>query len=373
MSRVSIVVTNYNYETFLGPCLDSALAQDHPNTEVIVVDDGSTDCSADVIERYGTQITAIFQPNGGQGSAFNTGFARSTGEVVIFLDADDLLDVEAASAAAAMLSTPGVVKAHWSLREIDGAGAETGRLVPGRGLDLPEGDLRDEVFVHGPATMRFPPTSGNAWARGFLQQVLPMDEAIFRIGADTLLFEVAPFVGAMARDVEPRGSYRAHGSNKWRTLSFRAQVEHEHRFYDECVRVAEAVCAADSDHRVDTGAWRRFGWWPRLDRATTTIEETVADGKAFVLLDDAAWGMASLGERRAVPFPATEDGQWAGVPGSEAEADAALDAAVAASVEYFVVGWNARWWLDEFEGLASRLGEPVVSSADVDIYALSMD
>ena len=182
MSRVSIVVTNFNYEAFLGACIDSALAQDHPNTEVIVVDDGSTDDSAGVIERYGAHITAIFQPNGGQGSAFNSGFARSTGDVVIFLDADDLLDVEAASAAAAMIRTPGVVKAHWPLREIDGAGAETGRLVPGRGLDLSEGDLRDEVVLHGPATMRFPPTSGNAWARGFLEQVLPMDEDVFRIG-----------------------------------------------------------------------------------------------------------------------------------------------------------------------------------------------
>lgn len=373
MSKVSIVVTNYNYEAFLGACLESALTQDHPSTEVIVVDDGSTDGSAGVIERYGTQITAIFQPNRGQGSAFNIGFARSTGEVVIFLDADDLLDVEAASAAATMLCTPGMVKAHWPLREIDGAGAETGRLVPGRGLDLPLGDVREEVSLQGPATMRFPPTSGNAWTRSFLEQVLPLDEEIFRIGADTLLFEVAPFVGAMARDVEPRGSYRAHGSNKWRRLSFRAQVEHELRFYDECVRVVEAVCASDSDGSVDTSAWRRCGWWPRLDRATTTIEETIADGMAFVLLDNAAWGIASLGERRAVPFPATSDGLWAGVPVSEVEAEAALDAALAASFEFLVVGWNARWWLDEFEGLASRLGQPVVSSADVDIYALSMN
>ena len=113
MSRVSIVVTNHEYEIFLGPCLDSALAQDHPDLEVIVVDDGSTDGSAGVIARYGDDVTAVFQPNGGQGSAFNTGFARSTGDVVIFLDADDLLDAGAASAAAEMLRTPGVVKAHW--------------------------------------------------------------------------------------------------------------------------------------------------------------------------------------------------------------------------------------------------------------------
>ena len=371
MSRVSIVVTNHDYEAFLGPCLDSALAQDHHDFEVIVVDDGSTDGSAGVIERYGDDVTAVFQPNGGQGSAFNTGFARSTGDVVIFLDADDLLDPSAASTAAAMLRTPGVVKAHWPLREIDGAGAETSRLVPGRGSDLPHGDLREHVRIHGPATMRFPPTSGNAWARRYLELVLPMDEAIFRIGADTLLFEIAPFVGAMARDAEPRGSYRAHGSNKWRRLPFRAQVEHELRFYDECVRVAETVCAADADGPVDSSGWRRHGWWPRLDRATTTLEETIPDGSSFALLDDAAWGMTTLGERRAVPFPATGDGSWAGVPETAGETLAALDAAVADRVEFLVVGWNARWWLDEFAALATRLGQPVVSTRDVDVYALS--
>ena len=371
MSRVSIVVTNHEYEAFLGPCLDSALAQDHPDIEVIVVDDGSTDGSAGVIERYGDDVTAIFQPNGGQGSAFNTGFARSTGEVVIFLDADDLLDPNAASTAAAMLRTPGVVKAHWPLREIDGAGAETGRLVPGRGSDLPHGDLREQVRLHGPATMRFPPTSGNAWTREFLEQVLPMDASIFRIGADTLLFEIAPFIGAMARDVEPRGSYRAHGSNKWRRLPFRAQVRHELRFYDECVRVAETICAADVGGPVDSSGWRRHGWWPRLDRATTTLEETIPDGSTFALLDDSAWGMTTLGERSARPFPVTLDGSWAGVPETAGETLAALDAAVADRVELLVVGWNARWWLDEFALLAQRLGQPVVSTRDVDIYALS--
>ena len=371
MSRVSIVVTNHEYEIFLGPCLDSALAQDHPDLEVIVVDDGSTDGSAGVIARYGDDVTAVFQPNGGQGSAFNTGFARSTGDVVIFLDADDLLDAGAASAAAEMLRTPGVVKAHWPLREIDGAGAETGRLVPGRGSDLPHGDLREQVRIHGPATMRFPPTSGNAWTRRYLELVLPMDEAIFRIGADTLLFEIAPFIGAMARSVEPCGSYRAHGSNKWRRLPFRAQVEHELRFYDECVRVAETVCAADADGPVDSGGWRRHGWWPRLDRATTTLEERIPDGSTFALLDDAAWGMTTLGERRAVPFPATDDGMWAGVPGSDTEAEAALDDAIADRVGFLVIGWNARWWLDEFVSLKDRLGTPVVSTRDVDVYSLS--
>ena len=94
---ISIVVINYNYARFLRAAVDSALAQTFPNIEVIAVDDGSTDESRDVIESYGNRISSVFKPNGGQGSAFNAGFAASRGEVVIFLDADDALHADCGS------------------------------------------------------------------------------------------------------------------------------------------------------------------------------------------------------------------------------------------------------------------------------------
>src|SRR4051812_16040279 len=87
----SIIINNYNYGHFLRDAIDSALAQTYPCTEVIVVDDGSTDDSREVIAGYGQRVTAVFKENGGQASAFNAGFAASRGEVVVFLDADDTL------------------------------------------------------------------------------------------------------------------------------------------------------------------------------------------------------------------------------------------------------------------------------------------
>ena len=92
---VSIVINNYNYARYLGDAIDSALAQTWHPLEVIVVDDGSTDDSWSVIQRYGERVRAMRQPNGGQGAAYNAGFAASRGEWVLFLDADDLLDVDA--------------------------------------------------------------------------------------------------------------------------------------------------------------------------------------------------------------------------------------------------------------------------------------
>ena len=71
---VSIVIDNYNYARFLRQAVDSALRQSYPNTEVIVVDDGSTDGSRDIISGYKGKIRAVLKQNGGQTSAlFQTG------------------------------------------------------------------------------------------------------------------------------------------------------------------------------------------------------------------------------------------------------------------------------------------------------------
>ena len=86
---ISVVITNHNYRRYLGECIDSALSQIYPNIEVIVVDDGSTDNSAALLQSYGKRITIIIQNNKGVASARNAGIFKSKGEWVAFLDADD--------------------------------------------------------------------------------------------------------------------------------------------------------------------------------------------------------------------------------------------------------------------------------------------
>ena len=70
---VSIIINNYNYDRFLPEAINSAINQTYPHTEIIVVDDGSTDNSRDIISGYGQRIIPIFQPNGKQAAAFNSG------------------------------------------------------------------------------------------------------------------------------------------------------------------------------------------------------------------------------------------------------------------------------------------------------------
>lgn len=90
--KVSVIVPAYNEEVVLAGCLSSILASGYPRLELIVVDDGSTDGTAAVMEQFRAdpRTTLITQPNGGKGSALNTGIKTASGEILIFVDADGL-------------------------------------------------------------------------------------------------------------------------------------------------------------------------------------------------------------------------------------------------------------------------------------------
>lgn len=87
---VSILINNYNYGKFLKQAVNSCLNQTYENIEVIVVDDGSTDDSKQIITSLGDQIIPVLKQNGGQASAINAGFRVSSGDIICLLDADDL-------------------------------------------------------------------------------------------------------------------------------------------------------------------------------------------------------------------------------------------------------------------------------------------
>ncbi len=89
--RVSVIIPTYNYGTYVRGAIDSALRQRVPDVEIIVVDDGSTDGTADILDPYEDRIKYIYQKNAGLSAARNTGIANSTGEFIDFLDADDML------------------------------------------------------------------------------------------------------------------------------------------------------------------------------------------------------------------------------------------------------------------------------------------
>lgn len=207
--RFSVIICNYNYARFVDRAIRSALDQDHPDREVVVVDDGSCDESRQVIDAWKDRIVTVFKDNGGQVSAYNAGFAASTGDVVLFLDADDFLEPHALSAIARAFA-PGVVKVHYPMRVVDEAGQPLGPVIPSR---LDAGDVSDRLrrgVLYASA-----PGSGNAYHRAALSRLMPiLENTVDRHGADLYTIYGISLLGAIAvAGEQPLASYRLHASD----------------------------------------------------------------------------------------------------------------------------------------------------------------
>jgi glycosyltransferase involved in cell wall biosynthesis len=348
---VSIIVDNYNYGRFLPDAIDSALGQTYARVEVIVVDDGSTDDSPQVIARYGSRITPVLKKNGGQGSACNAAFRVSNGTIVMFLDADDLLLPTAVEKAVPHFRDPDLIKVHWPLWYADERGNRTCERFPDQ--PLPEGDLRETVLRVGPGNLV---TSGLAAAyhRSFLDRVFPVPEAVFRNCVDTYLFELAPFYGPMAAIQAPQGLYRQHGGNDHLTISFHDNLARELRIYD-------SVCAVLMQHlgrlgmRVDLEEWKRNSWWHELEASARDIAALPEPGRPFILVDDASWGAPlAVAGRRPIPFP-EDGGEYAGRPDDDATAIAELERLRGTGAAFIAFASPCRWWLEHYRDFHDHL------------------
>ncbi|WP_017297390.1 glycosyltransferase family 2 protein [Nodosilinea nodulosa] len=209
---VSIVVNNYNYERFLSEAIESALGQTYARVEVIVVDDCSTDGSRQMIAGYGDRIIPVLHTtNGRQGAAFNSGFAASSGDIVLFLDADDYLYPQAVERIVAAWQ-PGLAKVHYRLDVVDGEGTPRGYTLPPASLPLAAGEVWRTLIKMG--TYNGTPTSGNALSRQALAQVTPIASE-YATTSDDYLSVLIPLYGDVATVEAPLGAYRIHDSNQW--------------------------------------------------------------------------------------------------------------------------------------------------------------
>jgi glycosyltransferase involved in cell wall biosynthesis len=209
-STISVIISNYNYEQYVGAAIDSVLAQTRPADEIIVLDDGSTDGSRAVIESYGNQVRAIFQENEGIKTIRNTGYTHSTGGFVIFLDADDTLYPRALEYAEKAFR-PGTAKVQFELDVIDQDGGSLGRRYCNFPPNIDADQIAKEFSQTG--TYSWPVTSGNVYSREFLSQVMPVAPPS---GIDGVLNTIAPLYGDIVTITEPMGQYRIHLRNNSR-------------------------------------------------------------------------------------------------------------------------------------------------------------
>jgi len=211
-SLLSIVINNYNYGRYLAQAIDSALAQDYKDLEVVVVDDGSNDNSGEVIASYGKRIVAVTKENGGQASALNAGFAASHGDVVLFLDSDDFLAPQtAATVMTCFREQRELSKVHFRLTVVNEFACPTGGILPARHMRMPHGDIRG--VLRASRTYAVPPMSGNAYRRSAIASQIPIPEQIYRKGADGWLVCTAPIFGPVEAIERELGSYRVHSAN----------------------------------------------------------------------------------------------------------------------------------------------------------------
>jgi glycosyltransferase involved in cell wall biosynthesis len=358
-AKASIVISSYNYARFLGAAIDSALGQTWPQTEVIVVDDGSTDESRDLIASYGSRLLPVFKPNGGMASTQNAGFGAASGDVVLFLDADDALLPSAVEEAVRHFADPSVVRVQWNMWEIDAGGKRTGRQVPGR--ELAAGDCSRKVIDEGPDACVGPPTSGNAWSRQFLAQVLPIPESLFRQHSDTYLMTLAPLYGTLAAAPQPLGLYRVHGSNDYACKP----VDEKNQRNLEMFELRSRLLAGELLWRgidADQEAWKRsagYQWMRRRQAASEALRRLVPGGESYILVDDQQW--ADPGERGAVlagrttlPF-VERGGRYWGQPADDSEAIDELERLRRAGATCIAFAWPCFWWLDHYRGLERHL------------------
>jgi hypothetical protein len=211
--KVSIIIVNHNYARFLRQAIDSALSQTYANTEVIVVDDGSTDDSSAIIKSYGTLISPILKDNAGQLSCYYSGFAACSGDLVLYLDADDFLYANCLSEVIAHWQQ-GCVKAHYYLNVVDESGAGMDAVVPSGCLGNGKAPLK-MMRVFG--TYCSPPASGNVYRRDFLAKILtPENQSRLRsfyatpFSADAIPIFAAPYFGTVVAIPRTLACYRRH-------------------------------------------------------------------------------------------------------------------------------------------------------------------
>ena len=209
---VSVLINNYNYGQFIEDAIESVLSQSYKNIELIVVDDGSTDDSKAKIMRFANRVTAIFQHNSGQASAFNAGFAASHGDIIAFLDADDYFLPEKIEKIVSIFSRGAFGWVFHRLHRYNSVAAKTVGYTPKQ----VEGPCDGRIELRrGHIPIFLPATSGFSFSRETLTRILPMPT-----GRDITVSD--KYLGCMALAMAP-GYYsndvlavlRLHGSNRY--------------------------------------------------------------------------------------------------------------------------------------------------------------
>jgi len=242
-NRTSVLINNYNNAPFLAQCVDSVLAQRTPADEIIVYDDGSTDASGSILQRYGPALKIIYGPRGrgtpmeNQAVAIEGAFRISSGDFIFLLDSDDaFMPDKIAVYLEAFARSPKAVVVQAPMLKIDEEGTLTGLEYD------PRRHAKDYV-QHIAATQDiniFYPTSALAFARSYFKRRIPLDVSDgLPLWPDARLTLIAPHFGEMVTLNEPHTLWRRHARSHTvlTRTSVYEQTRMNRRFYNAyCVK-----------------------------------------------------------------------------------------------------------------------------------------
>jgi glycosyltransferase involved in cell wall biosynthesis len=169
----------------------------------------------------------VLKENGGQASAVNAGMERCEGEVVMFLDSDDVLHPDAAArVAAAFAGDETLAKVQFRMDVIDAEGEPTGEIKPPPHIPMPSGDMRAAELAF-PFDIPWMATSANAFRLESLRRIMPVPEEEYPIcGADWYLVHLATLLGRVESLEGVWASYRVHGSNRYQPQEAEIDLPH---------------------------------------------------------------------------------------------------------------------------------------------------
>jgi glycosyltransferase involved in cell wall biosynthesis len=203
--KVSIVTPSFNQGRFLEETIQSVLDQDYPDLEYVVVDDGSTDGSERIVERYADRLHWwTKQENAGQVAAINRGFEHTTGDLLAYLNSDDTLLPGAVSEMVAELqASPELVMVYGDAFYTDAESNRTGYL-PSREWDPPTMVRLCDNHVVQPSSM---------WTRAAWEQAGPFDPRGYYF-FDFEFYLRLSVVGPVKHVAKPWSTYREHAASK---------------------------------------------------------------------------------------------------------------------------------------------------------------
>jgi glycosyltransferase involved in cell wall biosynthesis len=212
---LSVLLCNYNYARYIGEAIESVLEQSYKSFELIVCDDGSTDGSCEVVERYrgrDPRLRLVRKENGGQASAFNLAYRQSRGEIVCFLDSDDrYLPEKLQAVVEAFQGNPQGGFLMHRQHVIDQAGRRLGSQ-PLMG-SLPSGWWGPRTLENAGRVPVCAACSGLCLRREIADQVFPLPENFKGCYGDGLLIALPPLLTPIVSIDRPLSEYRQHGGN----------------------------------------------------------------------------------------------------------------------------------------------------------------